>query len=757
LGSCFVDYDKDLDYPFDIEDAFLIWMQQCFKVLKPGLEIDYEFEDLTKDLDGGWLLVLVISQYFSIEFDHQKLSCKTYVNNVEKSLNHQILNEVVEKCNNGLFVCWEAVDMVSERQRDGKYISPGNVSYLFVNLLFDLFQIVSIENIPFIKDVKKTKKLRDSKIKSGMIISKEETKNEMLLSIPNLLKLSEMNPQDERKLSAHLDPVSEKETDKPFNQEILSPKMSKMKQFKANNKHAASESKLKTKDKIKGPTTLPKKQGIIEDILKMSDTEVESSTLSKKNSQPVQSVAEDIIISNEFSTADSEILIENAIETIQKKDSKASSPVDEFMVKQKNPKIYDMTINAMVDGERVLITNSKMSKTPDNSKRDMIIPPKPRVQQDQTHEISSNYKPQYIQDLIKEEQELIYIAKNDQFANIRLNSKKRVLNVKPSPSPPSLPEIIPLKNESKVKSSDQNARESTNENIKLPKLINPKATKDTAVQPIRSSIGISLPALDSAIKPRNQTISRRKSDVYSVIDGLENELENLNEEIDLKSNLSRAENQMKCREISKITISDSAHAYFGNSGSDSDENPLKDVLKNIYSGSSSSEEESDLEVEQSTLNLIKRIKESREAKEKMTTPIKSDLPQYVHRDYSRNTTPLDLSAANPLLSFAHISLEQSTPQILIQTEATDTDFILDLYETPEPEKRQIVSRPQTGLLTYPLPDPSNIDPAEEGSWNRVQKHSASQAPKSAKKKQEQLNTRVQEAKQKKIDIIALKK
>ncbi|KAJ3000568.1 hypothetical protein HDV02_004863 [Globomyces sp. JEL0801] len=66
MGKTFPDFNESQNYPYDIEDALLMWMNQCLIVLKQTSDFKdvNEFEELSKDLDDGWMLCQVLEGYF---------------------------------------------------------------------------------------------------------------------------------------------------------------------------------------------------------------------------------------------------------------------------------------------------------------------------------------------------------------------------------------------------------------------------------------------------------------------------------------------------------------------------------------------------------------------------------------------------------------------------------------------------------------------------------------------------------------------
>jgi hypothetical protein len=72
----FKDYDSSIFYPYDLEDALLMWVNNCLQHFKRAdhtsrflKDIDgTEIEDIASELDSGWLLALICAQYFASSF-----------------------------------------------------------------------------------------------------------------------------------------------------------------------------------------------------------------------------------------------------------------------------------------------------------------------------------------------------------------------------------------------------------------------------------------------------------------------------------------------------------------------------------------------------------------------------------------------------------------------------------------------------------------------------------------------------------------
>lgn len=75
-------YNNNSIYPYDLEDAMLLWMNQVvdFARKQPHLASRVEggipkcdLEDLGKDLDNGWVLCILLMTYFP-QLDSKRLS-----------------------------------------------------------------------------------------------------------------------------------------------------------------------------------------------------------------------------------------------------------------------------------------------------------------------------------------------------------------------------------------------------------------------------------------------------------------------------------------------------------------------------------------------------------------------------------------------------------------------------------------------------------------------------------------------------------
>ncbi|KAI8900905.1 hypothetical protein BC833DRAFT_580137 [Globomyces pollinis-pini] len=152
MGKTFPDFNESQNYPYDIEDALLMWMNQCLIVLKQTSDFKdvNEFEELSKDLDDGWMLCQVLEGYFGHLKDPKNVSvCKSNISLTEKFQNFKILSSYVKKIQNRtLFLPWLAIDMVPSTTSKRRSLA-GNISYLYIEFLCSLMKIVLKEQLTF--------------------------------------------------------------------------------------------------------------------------------------------------------------------------------------------------------------------------------------------------------------------------------------------------------------------------------------------------------------------------------------------------------------------------------------------------------------------------------------------------------------------------------------------------------------------------------------------------------------------------------
>jgi hypothetical protein len=226
------------------------------------------------------------------------------------------------------------------------------------------------------------------------------------------------------------------------------------------------------------------------------------------------------------------------------------------------------------------------------------------------------------------------------------------------------------------KSSPEAITHQNRQQVSLPNL-EIGQTLVTKVSNRRTSL-ISLPSISARLKSSSRRDSHRGSSdrdsVYNVIKKLEEELESI-PQAEEKDSIGK-------QEPDEIIINHSAHAKFFDVSDVSN----VDIFAGIQSATecSSSDEDSDIEVDESTLNLIKRLRKSREAK----------------------VTAVDNEKSEQL---DELEMEMTPKNEKIDQETSDSeiDSIFDLYdgELCKKESNQITSTtalPKTGLQSYPL-------------------------------------------------------
>jgi hypothetical protein len=140
IGKAFTTHDTSLMYPYDLEDALLLWMNQClnfasnYPPLKNRILEGYpknEFEDLGRDFSSGWMMVIILILYFPESDTGGQLSRI----NVEE--NFKVMDSVVKKMGNELWLPWIPSDMKSKNE--GRII--GTKCPLFVTFLCSFLKI----------------------------------------------------------------------------------------------------------------------------------------------------------------------------------------------------------------------------------------------------------------------------------------------------------------------------------------------------------------------------------------------------------------------------------------------------------------------------------------------------------------------------------------------------------------------------------------------------------------------------------------
>jgi RNase H-fold protein (predicted Holliday junction resolvase) len=157
LQKCF-EFDSDLNYPYDIEDGFLIWVGHCYKALKNskkygelvnGLNLD-DIDDLSKELASGWLILCIMCSYFD-----QHSYCRDVVfnpNNDEKKQNFELIQKLINECDIDIFVTWLPLDMVGTNTSSSRKMNSGNALHLYIEFLHSLFRIVFERDLKFTVD-----------------------------------------------------------------------------------------------------------------------------------------------------------------------------------------------------------------------------------------------------------------------------------------------------------------------------------------------------------------------------------------------------------------------------------------------------------------------------------------------------------------------------------------------------------------------------------------------------------------------------
>ncbi|KAJ3274880.1 hypothetical protein HDV01_001744 [Terramyces sp. JEL0728] len=190
LTHNFSSFDSTVMYPYDMEDAILIWMNQCLTVLKKHEEykayVDHipEFDDLTQDLENGWMMCMAIAGYYPEKCKGliKKIKIGTGLSKSKIEKNYKLLQELVDLTNKDLVIPWTPIDIVSSI--DNQNIASGNLSYLIVSFLGRFLGIVQKKNMGYL-DNKANSKMATDVDKSGQKLNNEIDLQELQSSPEN--------------------------------------------------------------------------------------------------------------------------------------------------------------------------------------------------------------------------------------------------------------------------------------------------------------------------------------------------------------------------------------------------------------------------------------------------------------------------------------------------------------------------------------------------------------------------------------------
>ena len=185
LEKIFPSFDRSLTYPYDIEDALLLWINQCLitvkvKNLVPVEDSAIELEDLISDADDAWMIALVIFHYFPSSFQsHQetlkKLVCKKNVSVEERQQNFKILHDMLSKQIIPIFLPWLPVDMIYQTTGpEKKSAYSGNASIILLHFLGMLMQYVLKNQLLFPSEFTEDRAEEENSMPSSQTAVKHE-------------------------------------------------------------------------------------------------------------------------------------------------------------------------------------------------------------------------------------------------------------------------------------------------------------------------------------------------------------------------------------------------------------------------------------------------------------------------------------------------------------------------------------------------------------------------------------------------------
>ena len=151
LEFVFPTFDRSVTYPYDLEDSLLLWINQCLISLKNqndqvegADDDDVELDDLVSTLDDAWMVAQVLQAYYPTETEKTNLKLTKF----------QKLHDMASRLNL-FFVPWLPVDIKHNiGGPEGKSVYSGNSTGLFVCMLREFMVVVQNEKrkFPFVSD-----------------------------------------------------------------------------------------------------------------------------------------------------------------------------------------------------------------------------------------------------------------------------------------------------------------------------------------------------------------------------------------------------------------------------------------------------------------------------------------------------------------------------------------------------------------------------------------------------------------------------
>jgi hypothetical protein len=149
LDETFVEFDKSTVYPYDMEDAILIWLNQCLLQIKT-LELceteKGEIEDLVLDLHDASVMGWIMTFYFHANQSGISLDLSTGKSTTlrEQFQNYQIVERLSLEMPHPIFIPWFPIDMVDVEASlaERKSLHSGNAIVLYVAFLSSILSKV---------------------------------------------------------------------------------------------------------------------------------------------------------------------------------------------------------------------------------------------------------------------------------------------------------------------------------------------------------------------------------------------------------------------------------------------------------------------------------------------------------------------------------------------------------------------------------------------------------------------------------------
>ena len=150
LDRAFANFDKGVTFPYDMEDAYLIWMNCCLEELKQDLDFNIdsdipEYEELNTAVEDAWLIALTLGNYtiddkLVLTEICKELVCKSNLSPLERNKNNRIFEKisVLSSKNTGIFIPWLPHETQKQDGKNNFY--SANYTNLMMASLHDLMK-----------------------------------------------------------------------------------------------------------------------------------------------------------------------------------------------------------------------------------------------------------------------------------------------------------------------------------------------------------------------------------------------------------------------------------------------------------------------------------------------------------------------------------------------------------------------------------------------------------------------------------------